>query len=174
MATTNQRRVPIHRNTLFYDVDAFNFDIEIGKDYIEQDMGMTLVLYRVMPNRSQVNDVYKETDTRGVTFMPPVEFPCVYNLSDMELTSFDKTKNLGTYNKVGKLTFSFYKSTLEELGAEIKKGDYVGLQSDEKTMLFFVINSVSPNHGNKKTMYGTVPFYFTCTCSYVDPSEFEA
>lgn len=169
-----QRKVPVRRNTLFYDVNAFNFDIELGKDYLEQDMGQTLVLYRVKPERSEVNSVYKETSVKGISFLPPVEFPCVYKLEDMEMKSFDKSKNLGTYNKIGKLTFSFYKSTLDEMQIEIKKGDYIGLQSDESTMLYFVINNLSPNHSNSKTMYGTVPFYYTCTCNYVDPTEFEA
>lgn len=168
------RRVPITRNSLFYDKQAFDFDIEAGKDYVEQDMGQRIVLYQVDASSTQSDAVYGEASSKKISFKPPIEVPCVYTLEGPELKSFDKTKNLGTYNKIGKLTFHYYKATEEELKIQIKKGDYVGIQSDEKTILYFVINNINPNYGNKTTMYGTVPYYFTATCNSVDPSEFQA
>jgi len=45
--TKNIRRVPINRNSLFYDAESFALEREIGKNYIEQDMGQTVILYQV-------------------------------------------------------------------------------------------------------------------------------
>ena len=45
--TTNIRRVPINRNNLFYSDESFLFEQQVGKEYIEQDMNQTVVLYEV-------------------------------------------------------------------------------------------------------------------------------
>lgn len=172
--SSSERRVPITRNSLFYDARAMEFDIDAGKDYVEQDMGQRVVLYSVDLSKTQSDALYGEANASQISFLPPIEVPCVYKIEDPELKSFDKTKNLGTYNKVGKLTFSYYKKTEEELGIEIKKGDYVGVQIDERNLIFFCIANINPNYGNRTTMYGRKPFYYTATCTSVDKSEFNA
>ena len=52
------RRVPINRNSLFYDKESFNVEMEIGKNYIEQDMGQAIVLYQVDASKTQTDAVY--------------------------------------------------------------------------------------------------------------------
>ena len=123
--TNNIRRVPINRNSLFYDAETFALEREIGKDYIEQDMGQTVVLYQVDASLTQTDAVYGETSTDEVAFKTPVEIPCTYKIEQPELKSYDKTKQLGTYMKTGKLIVGVYQETLVELGVEIKKGDYI-------------------------------------------------
>ena len=55
------RRVPINRNSLFYDKESFNVEMEIGKNYIEQDMGQAIVLYQVDASKTQTDAVYGES-----------------------------------------------------------------------------------------------------------------
>ena len=43
-STNNIKRVPINRNNLFYSDESFNYELEIGKNYVEQDMNQTLVI----------------------------------------------------------------------------------------------------------------------------------
>jgi hypothetical protein len=147
---------------------------EIGKNYIEQDMGQSIVLYQVDAQETQADAVYGETDAGSIEFKPPVEIPCVFKVEAPELKSYDKSKQLGTYNKIGKLTFSYYRETIDELGVQIKKGDYVGVQITPETMLYYVINNINPNYDNGHTLWGTIPLYYTATCSSVDSSEFKA
>ncbi len=168
------RRVPINRNSLFYDAESFALEREIGKNYIEQDMGQSIVLYQVDAQETQADAVYGETDAGSIEFKPPVEIPCVFKVEAPELKSYDKSKQLGTYNKIGKLTFSYYRETIDELGVQIKKGDYVGVQITPETMLYYVINNINPNYDNGHTLWGTIPLYYTATCSSVDSSEFKA
>ena len=71
--TNNIRRVPINRNSLFYDAETFALEREIGKDYIEQDMGQTVVLYQVDASQTQTDAVYGESSSDEVAFKTPVE-----------------------------------------------------------------------------------------------------
>ena len=171
--TNNIKRVPINRNNLFYSDESFLFDIELGKNYIEQDMNQTLVLYSVDVSKTNINDTYGETKTDEIQFKTPVEFHCVYKIEEPELKAYDKTKNIGTYMKTGKLTFGVYKETLDELGIEIKPGDYIGALINEEHMEYFSISAVNKNYDNAHSMWGRKNFYFSCICFPIDPSEFK-
>ncbi len=173
--TNNIRRVPINRNSLFYDAETFALEREIGKDYIEQDMGQTVVLYQVDASQTQTDAVYGESSSDEVAFKTPVEIPCTYKIEEPELKSYDKSKQLGTYMKTGKLTIGVYQETLVELNVEIKKGDYIGVQISPEHMEFFVVNNDGKNnYDNAHSLWGTVPLYRTIQCSPVDTSEFKA
>lgn len=173
--TNNIRRVPINRNSLFYDAETFALEREIGKDYIEQDMGQTVVLYQVDASQTQTDAVYGESSSDEVAFKTPVEIPCTYKIEQPELKSYDKSKQLGTYMKTGKLTIGVYQETLVELNVEIKKGDYIGVQISPEHMEFFVVNNDGKNnYDNAHSLWGTVPLYRTIQCSPVDTSEFKA
>lgn len=173
--TNNVRRVPINRNSLFYDAEMFALEREIGKDYIEQDMGQTVILYQVDASNTQADAIYGETDTDGVAFKPPIEIPCVYKVEEPELKSYDKSKQLGTYMKTGKLTIGVYQETLDELEVDIKKGDYIGINISPIHCEYWVVtNDGRNNYDNAHTLWGTVPLYRTVQCSPVDQSEFKA
>lgn len=171
--TNNTRRVPINRNSLFYDAESFEFERELGKNYVEQDMGQTVVLYQVDVANTQVDAIYGETSPSSISYKTPVEIPCVYEIEEPELKSYDKDKNLGTYMKTGKLTVGVYQATLDDLGVEIKKGDYLGVQVKPEAMIFFSItNDGKSNYDNAHTLWGTVPLYRTIQAAPVEPSEF--
>ena len=169
------RRVPINRNPLFYDAESYRLEMEIGKNYIEQDMGQTVVLYQIDAQNTQVDDVYGETRPSEIVYKTPVEIPCTYKIEQPELKAYDKDKNFGTYVKDGKLTVGVYQETLDELGVEIKKGDYIGIQVNPTLMRYWVVlNDGCSNFDNKHTMFGTVPLYRTVMCASIDASEFSA
>lgn len=171
----NIRRVPINRNSLFYDAESFALEREIGKDYIEQDMGQSVILYQVDASKTQTDAVYGETDQNSIVFKTPVEIPCTYKIEQPELKSYDKSKQLGTYMKTGKLTIGVYQETLDELNVEIKKGDYIGVQVSPTHAEYWVVNNDGRNnYDNAHSLWGTVPLYRTVQCSPVDQSEFDA
>ena len=173
--TNKTRRVPINRNRLFYDMESYYFDLEMGKDYVEQDMGQTVVLYQVDLSKTPQDAVYGETNENEVAFFPPIEIPCTYLIEKPELKSYDKSKQLGTYMKTGKLTVGVYQETLTELNVDIKKGDYIGVQVSEEHMEYFVVNNDGRNnYDNGHLKFGTRPLWRTIMCSPVDQSEFIA
>lgn len=169
------RRVPINRNNLFYSEDDFAFEREVGKNYIEQDMNQTVVLYQVDLDKTNPDALYGETQANQVAYKAPVEIHCVYEISEPELKSYDKTKNLGTYMKTGKLTIGVYQETLDELGVDIKKGDYIGVQVSQTHMEYFtVFNDGRNNYDNAHTLFGVEPLFRTIEGYQIDKSEFTA
>ncbi len=168
-----QRRVPIKRNRLFYDREQYKFDIELGREYVEGDMGQTIVLYQVDLTKTNQDELYGETKTDSIIYLPPVEIPCVYEVEPPELRAYDKQKNMGTYQKMGKLKFGVYEQTLEDFNVDIKTGDFVGVQVSEKMMVYFQVeNDGRNNFDNGHLMFGTVPFYRSITASWVDGATF--
>lgn len=172
---TKTRSVPINRNSLFYDAESYAVEMEIGKNFMEQDMGQTVVLYQVDASSTNVDSVYGETNAKSIRYKVPIEIPCVYRIEEPELKAYDQSKNLGTYMKMGKLTVSVYQETLDELGVDINKGDYILVQITPTKSAYWVVNNDGKNnYDNKHTLWGTVPLWRTITCSPVDKSEFEA
>lgn len=169
------RRVPINRNSLFFDAESYAFEMEIGKNYIEQDMGQSVILYQVDASATNSDAVYGETNPSEIRYKTPIEIPCVYRVEEPELKSYDKEKSLGTYMKTGKLIVSVYQETLDELGVDIKKGDYIGVQITPTHAEYWVVNNDGKNnYDNKHTMWGTTALWRTIQCSPVDRSEFKA
>lgn len=166
-------KVPINRNNLFYSEKDFQYEMEIGKNYLEQDVNQTVILYEVDLNKTNLDAIYSESKSDSIIFKPPVELHVLYNVEPGELSSYDKSKNLGTYIKSGKLTFGVYQSTLDELGVEIKVGDYIGVQVTPTHMEFYtVVNDGRNNYDNSHSVFGYKPAWRSVSCAYVNPNEF--
>lgn len=165
--------IPINRNNMFYSEESFNYELMMGKNYIEQDINQTIVLYEVDLDNTNVSDVYYEIPSGEVKFKTPKELHVIYSIDDSDLRSYNNKHSVGAYLKVGKLKFGVYQKTLDELDCDIKRGDYVGVPINSEHMEYFVIvDDGKVNYDNKHTMYGTVPFYRTCTAAPVDKNEF--
>ena len=166
-------KVPINRNNLFYSEKDFQYEMEIGKNYLEQDVNQTVILYEVDLNKTNLDAIYSESKSDSIIFKPPVEVHVLYNVEPGELSSYDKSKNLGTYIKSVKLTFGVYQSTLDELGAEIKVGDFIGVQVTPTHMEFYtVVNDGRNNYDNSHSVFGYKPAWRSVSCAYVNPNEF--
>jgi hypothetical protein len=168
----SQRRVPITRNNLFFSDESFQFEMEMGKCYVEQDMNQTVILYRVNQSKTNINSIYGETSSNGISYKTPVELHVVYLIDEPELKSYDKTKNLGTYMKTGKLSFGVYPQTLQELGVEINVGDYIGVVITEDHMEYFSVVSINKGFDNKHSLYGFKTLWYEVKCASVDENEF--
>jgi hypothetical protein len=168
-----QKKTPIKRNSFFYDMEQLSFETQLAKEYIENDMGMTVILYRVDVNKTNIDDTYGETRKDSINFLPPIEVPCVYELEDAELRAYDKTKNLGTYQKMGKLKMGVMVATLKELDIDIKVGDYIGVQTDVAHMEYFTVeNDGKNNYANVNTLWGRGPLVRNIVCAPVEKSVF--
>lgn len=166
------KKVPINRNNVFYSEELFDFYTQIGKDYVEQFMNQTAILYPVDLSSTNVNSIYGETKDNQVRFKTPVEFHCVYEIEEPELKAYDTNKNIGTYMKVGKLKLGVYKKTLEEMEIDPKIGDYIGIQVTETQVYYFSIMFINPNAHNAGTMYGVKSTWVEIHGAPVDPNEF--
>lgn len=167
-------KVPISRNNLFYDEASFQYEMNIGKNYLEQDVNQTVVLFEVDIEKSNLDAVYNESRKDAIVFKPPVELHCIYTIEGATLKGYEKNKNLGAYVQQGKLHFGLYQATLDELDAEIKIGDYVGIQVTPEQMIYWVvINDGRNNFDNAKSVFGYKNPWRKIECAYVDENEFK-
>lgn len=169
----NTPKVPISRNNLFYDESSFQYEMMIGKNYLEQDVNQTVVLFQIDIEKSNLDAVYNESKKDSLVFKPPVELHCIYTIEDSSLKGYEKGKNLGVYVQQGKLNFGVYQATLDELGADIKIGDYVGVQvTSEKMVYWVVVNDGRNNYNNAKSVFGYKNPWRQIECAHIDENEF--
>jgi hypothetical protein len=169
------RKNPINRNNMFFSKSDFDLEIELARDYMEGDMNQTVILFEVDLSKTNTNDIYHEASKKNIRFKTPVELTVRYEIHNAEMRSYDKTFNKGIYSKPGILEFSVLNATLEEVGRDIKRGDYIGVQITPEEILYFTVfdDGKVASYANSNTLYGVKPFYRQVKCNYVDPSEFE-
>lgn len=169
------RKNPINRNKMFFSKADFDLEIELARDYMENDMNQTIVLFEVDLSKTNINDIYHEANKKNIRFKPPVELTVRYEINQSEMRSYDKTTNKGLYSKPGVLDFTILNTTLEEADRDIKRGDYIGVQVTPDEMIYFTVfdDGKVASYANTNTLYGVKPFYRQIKCNYVDPSEFE-
>lgn len=167
---------PIGRNKLFYSEDDFELETDILEDYMEEDVGQTIVLYEVDRNRTNINSTYKETVTNdGIRFKTPKELPCMYEIKEAETKSFDGKTSNAVYMISGNLEVYILKKTLTKYKCDIKRGDYIGVLVDTNKMNYFtVVSDGKINTANTMLVgaYGSPWLHITCAPSTI--SEFNA
>ena len=123
---------PIGRNNLFYSEEDFQMDTSIVEDYFEEDLNQTIVLYEVDRKRTNINSTYKEADGKngGIRYKPPREIPCMFEIKDSEVKSYDTKTANGIYSISGNFEGIILNRTLEKYHCDIKRGDYIAVQID--------------------------------------------
>jgi hypothetical protein len=169
------RKNPINRNKMFFSKSDFDLEVEIARDYMENDMNQTIVLFEVDLNKTNTNDIYHEASRKNIRFKTPIELTVRYTISDAQMRSYDKSNSKGVYSKPGTLDFTILNATLEENNRDIKRGDYIGVQITPEEMIYFCVydDGKVASYANSNTLYGIKPFYRNIKCNYIDPSEFE-
>jgi hypothetical protein len=167
----SNRKVPITRIGKFFDENDFMMDVQLGSEWLHGDMNFTLVLYRIDRIKTKTDDIYGETVSDGIKFLPPVEFKGYVQIFAPE------NKFLGNSKidqvEPGNLKVSVYQSHLDELGIDINFGDYIGYYETETRVRYYTVN----NDGrvisdNKHTYAGYKPFYRSIIASPVTDNEF--
>jgi hypothetical protein len=164
-------KVPITRIGKFFGDNDFDLDISMGEEWLVGDMNFTCVLYRVDRYKTKTDDVYGETVSDGIKFLPPIEFNAYIQVSAPENKMLGSTRV--DQMEPGNIRISVYQKTLDDLGIDINFGDYIGYYETETLVRYYTVN----NDGrvvsdNKHTYAGYKPFYRTISASPVGPNEF--
>lgn len=163
-----RRKNPINRNNLFTSPEQLNTQLGFGMEYVNNVLNQTVILYEVDLDKTNVNDIYKESNFNNIIFKTPVELIVMYKLNKGELKTYDKSTIKGYYVKVGQLEFTIFNKELEENECDIKRGDYIGLQVTPEHMEYFVVTDDGRvNYDNAHTLFGTVPYYRSVKCAVV-------
>lgn len=166
---------PIRRNSKFFSGEDLNLEYDFMEEYMEQDANQTIILFQIDYEKTKVNTTYYEANRNDIVFKTPIELPVIYEISDAQLKSYDKSSNKSIYSKIGKLTFTVLIRTLEKNECDIRRGDYIGVQVTPEHVEYFTVTDDGRvgSMANKFTKYGTEPFARTVTCAPIsDVSEF--
>jgi hypothetical protein len=164
-------KVPITRLGKFFGSNDFDLDISMGEEWLVGDMNFTCVLYRIDRYKTKTDDVYGETVSDGIKFLPPIEFSAFIQVMAPENKLLGSTRV--DQMEPGNIRISVYQKTLDDLGIDINFGDYIGYYETETLVRYYTVN----NDGrvvsdNKHTYAGYKPFYRTIMASPVGPNEF--
>lgn len=164
-------KLPITRLGKFFSQDDFDINIQMGQEYLHGDLNMKLVLYRVDRQKTDNDDVYAEAGMDEIKFFPPVEFNALVKIEEPKNSTY--TKGLMRYNEPGNMTLSVYITHLNELGVDIRYGDYIGYaDSEEKLRFYTVTNDGRITSDNKHKMFGYKPHYRNIVCAPTQEGEF--
>ena len=163
--------IPITRLGKFFGGEDFNLDMNMGEEWLHGDMNFTLVLYRVDRVKTKTDDVYGESISDGIKFLPPIEFKGYVQILAPE------NKMLGSSKidqfEPGNLKVGVYNHHLEELDVDINFGDYIGYYETETRVRYYTVNNDGRVISDNKHNYGgTRPYYRSIVASPVTDNEF--
>lgn len=168
-----RRLIPISRQSKFFSESEFNLEDSMGREWLEGDNNMKVVLFRVDRNSTQIDDIYNEAGRDKIKYLTPVEVNVLPLLNKAENKVYNESSGGLRFLQDGQLSFIVYSSHLKELDVEINYGDYIGYSVDEKTMRYFsVVNDGLKNFDNNHTLLGYRSFYRTITCAMISSDEF--
>lgn len=143
----------------------------MGMEYLHGDINMKLVLFRVDISKTSIDDVYSEVGKDKISFLAPVEFNGLVRIEEAKNNTYNN--GLVRYNEPGNMTISVYIKHLDELGVDIKYGDYIGYsETEDKIRYYTVVNDGKVTSDNKHKMFGYKPHYRTITCTIAQETEF--
>ena len=162
------------KNNMFYSEEDFFYETDLVERYIEEDLNQSVVLYEVDRGKTNVNAIYKEATKGNIRYKAPKEIPCMYEIKDSETKSFDSKTSTGVYQQDGNLIVYVLVKTLETYKADVKRGDYIGVQIDTNRMVYYnVVNDGKVNTSNTHLIGAYKPAWRTIECTLVsDISEF--
>ena len=164
-------KIPINRMDKWFSQEDYNLEIEMGREAIEGDLNMVVVLYRVDKELTQVDEVYHEANANEIRYKQPLELRVVASLAEPENNTY--ADGVLRYLQDGVLTFGIYQAQLDELDATLEYGDYIGYSINETTIKYFtVVNDGLKMHDDKHTIMGFKGAYRTVLCAPVDENEF--
>jgi hypothetical protein len=166
-----KNRLPITRLSKFISETDFDLNVQIGSEYLHGDLNMKLVLYRVNRQKTDTDEVYAEVGKDQIKFFPPVEFNALVKIDEPKNTTYKG--GLGRYLEPGNMTLSVYIQHLEDMGIDIRYGDYIGYPETEERMRYYTVtNDGKVTSDNKHNMFGYKPYYRTILCTPAQESEF--
>ena len=144
----------------------------MAREFVEGDLDFKVVLFQVDRAKSQTDDVWGEADAEEIKFKPPKEINVRPQLGEPNQNAY--SDGFGQILEYGELTFTVFTDHLEELGVDIRYGDYIGyIDTEDNIKYFTVVNDGRINSDNQKTRVGYKSYYRKISCVTADPDEFK-
>ena len=165
--------VPIERINKFFSAEDFDLEIGFGREWLEGDINIKVVLYQVDREQTTNDDIYGEAGKGEIRFKPPVEISVNFNYAAPTNKNYNSDGSM-RYLERGNITIGIYQDQLDELGVDINYGDYIGYQETETKIKYFTVsNDGRIFSDNAHTIAGYKGFYRTIICVPTDLDEFD-
>lgn len=166
-----KNRVPINRLERFFDEQDFQVEMEMARDFVENDMNFRIVVYRVDRDKTDTDDLYGELDYNELHFKTPIEVHAIVELSEPDNKTHDNTGRL-RYQEHGMLTAYVYQHELEESNIDIRYGDIIAYaETEDRIRYYTIVDDGKIYFDNSHTHYGYKGFYRTIKSIPIDPNE---
>lgn len=160
-------RLPINRLNKYFSEEEFDFQLELGLEYLEV-INMEILLYKIDLEKMNVDKLYGEKRKGNLRFHPPKNISVIVKFEESTNTSYNKDGK-HRYEEYGNLIVHVNKKTLTDLETDFSYGDYVSYQiSEELTLYFEVSNNAAKAVDNDKTFGGYKPYWKTIVCTPVN------
>lgn len=142
----------------FMSDNSFEFDILMGRQFLETDSPFKVKYYKIDVINSKVDDLYGEAKPGDKKFFATVEFHVMLDIEDGE------TKYFGDdgipRQDGGTLTFGIYLDEINEKKTEITRGDYISFNfSGEKERFFEIVEADNVSDVTSRTIGGYKPYW---------------
>ena len=148
--------------TSFYNQKDFEADIRMSKEYIADDMGLSIYLYSINMVESK-KDIYGESMPNEKEFLGPYKLSVFISIPLSEKTKIGGSMLVNENVETVKL--GVYIDELDKLGIDVKRGDYFSYD-DNDSKRFYEINAVT-NFTTSNQMYNYKALYNDITATYV-------
>jgi len=168
----SNKKVPIERINKFFSQDDFDLEVDFGREWLEGDINIKVILYQVDRAETTNDDIYGEAAKEDIMFKPPVELSVSFNMAAPTNKAYNSDGSM-RYLEYGTITLGIYQDQLDEMGVDIEYGDYIGYAENETNIKYFTVsNNGKIFSDNTHTIGGYKGFYRTITCVPTDLDEF--
>jgi hypothetical protein len=155
-----KKKYPISRVNKFYSESDFRLENDMAREYVEGDLNFVVVLFQVNRQKSQTDDVWGEEE---INVRPNLDAAKQGTYAD----------GFGQYIDYGDFSFTVFTDHLDELGVDIKYGDYIGYVDKEDNIKYFTVSDDGRiNSDNAHTRLGYKGYYRSIICVNADVDEF--
>ena len=168
----SNKKVPIERINKFFSQDDFDLEVDFGREWLEGDINIKVILYQVDRTETTNDDIYGEAAKEDIMFKPPVELSVSFNMASPTNKAYNSDGSM-RYLEYGTITLGIYQDQLDEMGVDIEYGDYIGYAENETSIKYFTVsNNGKIFSDNAHTIGGFRGLYRTITCVPTDLDEF--
>lgn len=165
------KKYPISRLSKFYDESDFNLENEMAREFVEGDLNFVVTLFQIDRAKSSTDDVWGESDTEEMKYLPPKEINVRPLMGEPKQDSY--ADGYAQYLEYGDFNFTVFTDHLNELKVDIRYGDYIGYVDREDNIKYFTVsNDGKINSDNAHTRLGYKGYYRTIMCINADENEF--
>lgn len=172
MAKKKQQIInPGVKEGIFFKLDDFNTQVEMGRDFIENVIPAKVFLYRIDRIKTKTHILYNECFANEKVTLPKIELSIKFNIEDSESENIGNSQINIQWSQ--DLVFTVYDLELEEKKCDILKGDFISIIGGHNKIVYYeVYDNDKNNISNLKTIAGIKSFYRKVRCKYVNSDIF--